>query len=218
LVTRRETKGLAHGGVHRAGKPRKRRYIANMTATAAAAIGKLKPGCEIFGFTKGQYSIADVIEHCLAQTGPADCIISTWTASGAGIDRAFELFEKGSLKTCRFLFDASFRARHPEFCEIAVKRFGVNSIRTVRNHAKFVVLRNAKWNLCLRTSMNLNHNPRLENFEISDDKKMARYFEAFVDEVFETFAPDDNFNQANNAGLDLVGNSGPTEADILRAL
>lgn len=218
MVSYNETKGLAHKGVFRAKKPRKRRIIENMTATAARAIGTITPGCEIFGFTKGQFSIVDVIEHCVAATGPADCVISTWTASDTSIERAHALFESGAIKTCRFLFDASFLARQPEFCESAIKRFGNNAIRTVRNHAKFVLLRNGKWNLVVRTSMNLNHNPRLENFEISDDRALAKFVAAFVDEVFETFAPEDNFRLESNGGLDLVGNRGPTEADILRVL
>jgi hypothetical protein len=34
--------------------------------------------------------------------------------------------------------------------------------------------------------MNLNKNPRFENFEISDDEDFADYFEMVVDEIFDS--------------------------------
>jgi hypothetical protein len=33
--------------------------------TAAEAIGVLEPGIEVFGLSKGQYSLIDIIEFCL---------------------------------------------------------------------------------------------------------------------------------------------------------
>jgi len=38
--------------------------------------------------------------------------------------------------------------------------------------------------LAIRTSMNLNHNPRLEDFEISDDPVLADYLDPVTAEIF----------------------------------
>ena len=50
---------------------------------------------------------------------------------------------------------------------------------------KFAIIRNERWNLAIRTSMNLNPNPRLENFEISDDAELAGFFSRIVENVFK---------------------------------
>lgn len=38
-----------------------------------------KPGDDICGITNGQFSLIDIIDHVLTQTGPADVAIATWT-------------------------------------------------------------------------------------------------------------------------------------------
>lgn len=52
-------------------------------------------------------------------------------------------------------------------------------------HAKFAVMTNEKYHLAIRTSMNLNENRRIENFEISDDKLLADYLTSIIDGFFE---------------------------------
>ena len=64
------------------------------------------------------------------------------------------------------------------------KLFGDDCIRTLRTHAKFAVITNDQWNLAIRTSMNLNENPRLENIEISDDEALATFLLSAVDDIF----------------------------------
>ena len=45
--------------------PIKREFkLAVRGESAAGAIGHLTHGCEIYGFTKGQFSCIDVISHC----------------------------------------------------------------------------------------------------------------------------------------------------------
>jgi len=136
--------------------------------SAKKAIGDLKPGCEIFGFTKGQWSIIDVIEHCINQTGPAHVFISTWSAAGADIKAAQNFLNNGMILSLKFIVDYSFQSRKPEFCQELQAIFGTDAIRVTVTHAKYVMIRNDDWNLVIRTSMNLNYNPRFENFEISD--------------------------------------------------
>jgi hypothetical protein len=49
------------------------------TASAGDIIGPIAPGNDICGVTNGQFSLVDIIEHLLSQTGPADVSIATWT-------------------------------------------------------------------------------------------------------------------------------------------
>lgn len=190
--------------IHKA-PPRKRRIAFNETEQAAQAIGTLEHGCEIFGLTKGQFSISDVIQHCLTQTGPATVDIATWTAALGDIKRAENLLRDGRITRIRFMVDPSFKSRKPEFCKALVETFGDGCIRTVNSHAKFAIIRNAEWDLAIRTSMNLNPNPRLENFEISDDRNLAQFFTDIVDQVFLAFSDATNFATQSRKEIDRIG-------------
>jgi hypothetical protein len=168
------------------GRSRKRDIRECFAGDARRAIGDLYPGCEIFGFNKGQFSLMDVIVAILDQTGPASVDISTWTAANADIRHAFKFIESGRITEARWVIDRSFPTRQPEYFKALAQRFGAESIRLTRTHAKFCLIRNAEWNIVLRSSMNLNKNPRFENFEISDDPAFADYFGAIVDEIFKS--------------------------------
>lgn len=144
-------------------------------ANVAAAVGPISRGCEIFGLTKGSWSLVDLIEHCLAASGPADVVLSTWTASGADITFANRLLVNGSIRSFRLVVDASFPKLCPAYCAAARQAFGDNSIRLTNNHSKFCTIRNNSWNLAIRTSMNLAENKRVEWFEISDCAPMAEF-------------------------------------------
>lgn len=153
--------------------------------TAKESIGALEPGCEIYGFTKGQFCLIHILEHCLAQIGqPADVDIATWSAASGDIQAAHRLMKLDSIRRLRFLVDFSFPRRKPQFCQELIDTFGAECIRVTSIHAKFMTIASGDWNLVIRTSMNLNYNPRFENFEISDDPKMLAFMRSIMDEVW----------------------------------
>lgn len=178
--------------IHRAKKPRKRAIRHFAVGAADQAIGPITPGCEIFAMTNGQFSIVDILEHCLSTTGPASLDIATWTAADGDLRRAHAFLLSQTVTRARFVVDPSFRTRKPEFCETLVGLFGNDAIRTTPLHGKFALLRNAEWSLAIRTSMNLNVNRRIESVEISDDPALGEFLERFVDDVFGR-SPDANF-------------------------
>ena len=93
-----------------------------------------------------------------------------------------------------------------------VDLLGPESIRTVRSHAKFVVITNDEWNVLITSSMNLNLNPRIEHFDMTDDVERCAMFLAFVDGLFEELPAGGDANASGNqrqttpvlAGLDAV--------------
>jgi hypothetical protein len=163
--------------------------------TAAEAIGPITHACEIYGLSKGQFSLVDIMLHCLAATGPADVVCSTWTAAGADIDYAFRLLTDGTIRSLQFIVDFSFPSRQPAYCAALRERFGDAAVRVTKNHAKFVTIRNAGWSVVIRSSMNLNENRRLENFEISDDAALADYLAGVVAGLFEYQQPGEGFTK-----------------------
>jgi hypothetical protein len=154
--------------------------------SAKQAIGVLYPGCEIYGFTKGQFCLIDILEHCLEQTGPADVVICTWSAASGDIRAANRLLREKRIKSLRFVVDYSFKSRKPEFCAELLTTFGADCIRVSSIHAKFCTVKSDTYSLVIRTSMNLNYNPRFENFEISDDVGMFDFMSEIVEELWRT--------------------------------
>lgn len=152
---------------------------------AHQALGRLEPGVELFGFTKGQFSLINLIIAVLDQTGPADVTVATWTAAQREIRDAERLLRERRITRLRFLVDFSFPRRQPAYCALLRETFGDDTLRVTKTHAKFVTIRNDRWSLVIRTSMNLNENPRFEMWELSDDPEMLRFLEALVDAVFE---------------------------------
>lgn len=155
-------------------------------ASATEAIGRIEHNTDTFVLTFGQFSLIDALMVILDQTGPADVSISTWTAADAHLEKAISLIESSQIKTFRMIVDRSFETRQPGYCFHMRRLFGDECIRHIRSHAKFMLIRNESWNIVVRTSMNLNENPRLENIEISEDLGFAEYFQEVVDDIFQT--------------------------------
>lgn len=165
-------------------KPRRRVIRPTKVGTAHTAIGALTPGYEVFILTYGQFSLIDALTALIEQTGPAHVTLATWSAADADLRRAQSLLISADILSMRFIVDRSFATRHPRYCASMREFFGDACIRTTRSHAKFATIINDRWHLAVRTSMNLNHNPRLENMEISDDAALCGFFTTIADEIF----------------------------------
>ena len=153
--------------------------------TASQAIGKIEKETDTFILTYGQFSLIDALLAILDQTGPAHVTISTWTAAHAHLDVSAELMATAKILSFRMIVDRSFKTRQPEYFYHMQQLFGPESIRQIRTHAKFMTIRNDKFDIVVRTSMNLNENPRLENIEVSENKDFADFFEKIADGIFE---------------------------------
>ena len=197
---------------HKRKSASKKREIRSLTngENAHVAIGELYKGCEIFGFSKGQFSLINLVIAVLEQTGPATVSIATWTAAKKEIHAAERLLRIGNITEIRFLVDFSFPRRQPSYCELLREKFGDVCIRVTATHAKFIMIRNDKWNIVIRTSMNLNKNDRFETFEISDDIDMADFLDGVIDDIYESQEegsvvnerPIDHVNEFKKYGID----------------
>lgn len=170
--------------INRTDKPKRTVRRTINAASAAEAVGEITRGIEIYGLSKGQFSLIELVEHVLAATGPADVTISTWTAAGADLAHTQGFLTDGRVTSARWLVDFSFPSRQPAYLAQLRDRFGDEAIRFTANHAKFVMIRNAAWNVAIRTSMNLNLNRRLESYEISEDVDLCDWLAEIVDDAF----------------------------------
>lgn len=170
---------------------------------AAELIGPLADGDEICGVTNGQFSLIDILEHVLAETGPAAVTVATWTMGIYDVDRANAFVRNGLIRSIRFVLDPSMFSRRPELSAVLVRGFGPEAFRGVNSHAKFATVRGADKAVAIRSSMNLNPNKRLESFDISVGDEACSFFERLVDEIWRK-VPVDNESQSESIFRDLL--------------
>jgi hypothetical protein len=155
-------------------------------ASAAAAVADLeRDGCELVGLTRGQFSLTELIEAILAKTGPAHLGISTWTAANTSVERMLALMESGEVLSCRWLVDTTFVRRVPALVSQIRRTFGDDAVRVTKTHAKFCTITNEGWQVALRSSMNLNQNPRMESFEVGHDPELCGFLVGVMDQAWE---------------------------------
>ena len=153
--------------------------------SAADAIAALeRDGFELVGLTRGQFSLTDLLTAVLAKTGPAALSISTWTAASASVQTMLELLQTGQITSCRWLVDTTFVRRVPQLVAQIRKEFGDDAIRVTRTHAKFCTVTNDEWKVAIRSSMNLNQNPRLESYELGHDPQLCAWLEQVMSDVW----------------------------------
>lgn len=165
----------------------RRREFRRLTKKESAreAIAGLDPSTDIFGFTRGQFSLIELLEAVLEQTGPASIFLSTWTAAAADLDDVLKFLQSGKIVGAKFLLDFSFQRRQPEVAQSIRDRFGLESVRVTKNHAKFFLVENKQWTITCKTSMNLNTNPRFEDFDLSNDQQLFAFMRTIADEIFK---------------------------------
>jgi len=152
--------------------------------TAAVAIAGFDRKTEIFGFTKGQFSLLDLLAAVLEITGPAHLSISTWTAAPYEIQSIGTMLQRGDITGSRWLIDFSMARRDPAATSQLRETVGRDAVRVAQNHAKFAIFQNKTWRIVLRSSMNLNMNPRFEDFQIAHDPELATFLNAILDEIW----------------------------------
>lgn len=159
--------------------------------TAKDCIGAITPGMALFAITRGQFSTADIIRHCLDEMGPSKISVWTWCTAGYDIETFEWFFESGRITSASLVIDdyGEKRARDSERDESSrrerqgvimrrwIATFGPGSIRVCKNHAKVVTLDNGTLKVVIRGSANLNKNPRFENFDLSEGPGLYNFMQ-----------------------------------------
>ena len=159
------------------------------TSVVRESLGIIGPGCRVVGVTKGLFSLLDLIEEVLHQCGSASVTVSTWTPGIAEMERVFQLLRTEMVTDFRLLVDRSFVGRHPKYAVRITDMFGADAIRQTRTHMKVALIRNDAVTIAIRTSMNFNTNPRLEQYDLDDDQAIYDLFDGVITELAEMVPP-----------------------------
>lgn len=153
----------------RSSSPAGRRKVARQSfANAAETIGPIHPQMSLFAITRGQWSMIDAVLHVLDEVGPAEVSLWTWTVAEYEVQVLTRMMIDKRITAGRLVIDHGARNKNAAIIAEWKRLFGTDSVRYVVNHAKIATIRTAKgFKWLLRGSMNLNFNPRFEQFDIT---------------------------------------------------
>ena len=136
--------------------------------SAADCVGPIEPGMSLFAVTRGQFSMLDIVAHCIREVGP--CHVSCWTWAIAEYEiQCFEAFmHNKEIVGGRLIIDRAGAKRSHGLLADWKTNFGPESVRVCKNHAKICRIETSEVRLLIRGSMNLNFNPRFEQFDITE--------------------------------------------------
>jgi len=146
---------------------RRKRAIESF-GSASECIGKIEKNMSLFAVTRGQFSMLDIINVVLKQLGPG--AISTWTWAIADYEvECFESFMQNKLiHSGTLVIDRSAENRNASLIQKWRDCFGASGVRVCKNHAKIATVKTPTFSVLIRGSMNLNFNPRFEQFDITE--------------------------------------------------
>lgn len=154
----------------RSSSPAGRRKVARESfANAAETIGPCVAGVSLFAITRGQWSMIDAVLHVLDQVGRSRVSLWTWTVAEYEVEVLTRLRVDGRISDGRLVIDHGARDKNSAIIADWKKQFGPSSVRYVVNHAKIATIESESGlRFLLRGSMNLNFNPRFEQFDLTE--------------------------------------------------
>lgn len=164
-------------------------------AAARQTIQGFGKDMDVLGLTYGQFSLIDLIQATLEITGPADVTISTWSSGFYDLEAAKNFRDSGLIRRILFVMDSGRAKRGQAGVHEVADIFGEDSYIQIRTHAKFVLIRNEDWDVAITSSMNLNKNIRVEQFEMTDDPERCDMLADFVRAGFDEAPPSRSFGR-----------------------
>jgi hypothetical protein len=169
---------------------------------AQGAAAALERGGRVIGLTMGQFSMLDLLGALLERTGPAAVRLSTWTVGIRDAENAGWMLDNGRMTSFQLFVDKSFPTRQPAYCAAVQRIFGARAINASEIHAKVATIHGDGWRLAVRASMNLNANPRCEQYDVDDDAGIAGFFDAHFDLLAAHGRP--NLPAVSNREVDAI--------------
>jgi hypothetical protein len=172
--------------------------------SAADAIGPIVPGLRCFLLTRGQFSMLDMVLHCLRELGPAGVSVWTWAIADYEVEAMAGLMARREITAGRLIVDRSAEQRSAATVQAWRDRFGVDAVRVCKNHAKIARVWTADRRVVLRGSMNLNFNPRFEQADITEGGPEFALVEGLEDALPVLPARCSNTEAERASGLSLA--------------
>ena len=122
-------------------------------------IGTLLPNKVIHFITDGSWSLHELLDYLLNQTGSASVKIASFALSEVAVRCFARLIDEQKITALDCLFDKSCRRTKFDlltFCS------SMANIRLTENHMKLIIIKNEDWHIVVNTSANFTPNKRAE--------------------------------------------------------
>lgn len=127
-------------------------------------------------FSEGEFSMHELLEHLLLQTGPADVSVSSFSVTEVAVRTFFRLADQGILRSMKCLFDLSVKRHKLDLLFFSSNV--VSEISLAKNHSKMILITNESWNVVVVSSANFNINDKIEVGIISTEQHIYSKCEA----------------------------------------
>jgi hypothetical protein len=151
----------------------RRQHAVEAFGNAASAIGPVTLGMSWFGLTRGEFSMLDAGQHVItevvaASRRPVHASLWTWCISDYEQEPVSAWMANGLILTATLIIDRSAEQRSAPTIASWRSRFGMQSVKVIKNHAKICRVWNDEYHVLLRGSCNWNFNPRCEQMDITE--------------------------------------------------
>jgi len=159
----------------------RRTRVVESFGTVREAIGPLTPGMALFIVSRGQWSMIDAIRHVLDQVGTARVSLWPRTVAVSKGDILTMLRSDPRVTWCRLVMNTGDERKNHVLVQEWQGQFGLQSVCSMRTHAKIATLEGGGLQVLIRGSINLGTGARFEQIDVTEggeDFRMIRTLEA----------------------------------------
>ena len=157
-------------------------FIADKDMNLSKAIGQLTAGKDTHYYSWGNFNLVRLIIYLIRQTGPAHCLMSSYSFSQTSIEQLQNRIEKKDLLSFRVIIDNRVKTMSPKPFQMLMQSF---DYRCTSVHAKVALLWNDNWKLSIVTSQNATDNPKLERGTIFTDHSVFDFDLKVLEDEFK---------------------------------
>ncbi len=168
----------------------RRRFVTVRNASRAAQqIGKLPTTGEVVHLLlrANSFSCFDVLPAMIELAGrPADdVVLATLGVNERAAEELDRLGTSGTIKNCRMILSHYFRSVDPQPFAVTSQVFQRHhwQLGVCRSHAKLIMARFGRDHYVAAGSGNLRSCRSVENMDISNDRRLYKFYADFVDEM-----------------------------------
>ena len=125
----------------------------------------------------GLFSFVPLITKFLPHSYCNHVYVSTWVLNRSNVIGLFELFDTGKIGNISVLSSRFVKRRDNAVFALLIEGMLSRNqrFRAFRNHAKVSLMHHEDQYIVIETSANFTDNPRVENFTITNDKKLWEF-------------------------------------------
>lgn len=151
------------------------------------ALALLTPDMHLHFPSYAKWSSHEVLAELLKITGPAEMYMTSWSIAEDPVRKLLALIDAGHITNLTCLLHERTPQNQPAAWQLLQRN--VSRIRTVKIHAKVIVLINKKWAVSMVATANFNRNKNIERYVICTHRNIAEADARWINEVYERGAP-----------------------------